>query len=76
MGMFDWVKFEMNCPKCGGKVDGFQTKDLDRSLSVVEINDINNFYAPCDKCGAWIEFDRRPAARSSIADFDMTVAER
>ena len=27
MGMFDWINFEMDCPKCGELVTGFQSKD-------------------------------------------------
>ena len=55
MGMFDYVNFEMKCPKCGGLVTEFQSKDAGCDLDKIEPDSVSNFYAPCD-CGAWIEF--------------------
>ena len=58
MGMYNYVRFECECPRCGSGVNGFQTKDGDLSLSLVEAGDVDNFYAPCYGCGAWLEVDR------------------
>lgn len=57
MGMFDYVNFEMDCPKCGNKVLGFQTKSAYCVLERVDPVAIDNFYSSC-KCGNWIEFNR------------------
>ena len=60
MGIFDCVKFETKCPKCGTVVDGFQTKDTDASLKTVEVwqlGDGARFYDACQKCNTWIEYE-------------------
>lgn len=68
MGMFNWVDFECTCPVCRGKVDGFQTKDGDLCIATVKPKSVSNFYAPCGKCGCWIEF-----TRNDDGDFVRTV---
>ena len=59
MGMYDDVTYEMNCPDCGTKVDGFQSKDGPCSLLTLSIGQVYNFYASCPKCDRWIEFNRK-----------------
>lgn len=58
MGMFDYVKYECVCPVCKNKVDGFQTKDKDCILDVIQPQSVDNFYTHCGTCGVWIEFYR------------------
>jgi len=58
MGMFDYVRYGCNCPTCDSDVDGFQTKDTDCVLDVVETRDVDHFYTHCPECGLWIDFDR------------------
>lgn len=55
MGMFDWVDFEIDCPKCGEKVTGFQTKDTECVLKTVKPSQIRDFYSICDNCQIWIQ---------------------
>lgn len=55
MGMFDYVNFKMPCPKCGSEIHGWQTKDSACYLDTVEPDSVNNFYAPCNQCKAWID---------------------
>ena len=57
MGMYDYVNFKTNCPKCGTELSAFQTKDANCNLDWVDPVAINNFYTSC-KCGNWIEFNR------------------
>ena len=57
MGMFDYVNYKENCPKCGALVDNFQSKDLDCNLDTLERWQVNNYYSVCDKCGEWIEYN-------------------
>ena len=67
MGMFDYVHFEMVCPKCAEMVRGFQSKDAGCNLDTIEPDGLQNFYTSCDACGAWIEFYRerhQPPARA------------
>ena len=57
MGMFDWIKYECVCPRCNGKVDGFQSKDNICQLEELEPHEVDNFYSNCESCGARIVFD-------------------
>lgn len=57
MGMFNYVNFEMQCPKCSEAVRGFQTKDGDGSMNLVEIEAVMTMYSTCE-CGRWIELSR------------------
>ena len=60
MGLFNYVNFAMDCPKCGTPLHGFQTKDGDCCLDTVEIEAVTEFYASCNKCKHWTEFTRIP----------------
>ena len=73
--MFDYVNYEMKCPICRTKVDGFQSKDGDCSLSTLEVGEVANFYSSCDKCNAWIDFslDRKSV---DINHYKMTVNKK
>lgn len=61
MGMFDYIKLEVKCPKCKAKVDGFQSKDGGCFLDTLDYWEVDNFYSSCNKCGTWIEYDLHPA---------------
>lgn len=56
MGMFDWIVFEMNCPKCGGRVRRFQSKDGPCELKVLLPSRVHTFHTACGVCRTWIEF--------------------
>lgn len=56
MGMFDYVNFQMDCPQCGKRLFGFQTKDDNCTMDTVEPDGLQNFYIDCPQCKAWIEF--------------------
>ena len=58
MGMFDYINYECVCPVCKNKIDGFQSKDSDCVLDMLETEEVNNFYKLCDFCGVWVEFFR------------------
>lgn len=76
MGMFDYIKFEMDCPKCGVKLDNFQSKDGSCSMIDLEYWEVDRFYDMCDKCNAWIEFNRKTAhSQIPITDYEMSVRE-
>ena len=81
MGMFNYVDFECVCPVCHSKVDGFQTKDGDLRLDTVKPKSVSNFYAPCRKCGCWIEFTRNDDGKfvrtvdGKIGDKTQTMPE-
>ncbi len=55
MGMFDWINYKCNCPKCGKEVTGFQSKDGPCELKNLPSRAVNNLYSSCDDCNVWIE---------------------
>ena len=59
MGLFNYVDYECDCPRCGQKIEGFQTKDGDPYLVTVNPWEVNNFYSGCKGCGVWIEYVRK-----------------
>ena len=72
--MYDEIKYEMDCPKCGAKITGFQSKDGLCILATLEFWEVDNFYSPCPSCNAWIEFNRKTSRQPSpIEDYDMTI---
>lgn len=58
MGLYDYVKYSMNCPNCGEKVDQFQTNDSTCEMKEVNFWEIDKFYDSCENCNTWIEFNR------------------
>ena len=66
MGMFDWINFEMDCPKCGKRVKDFQSKDSDCMFNLVAPDEVDNFYASCPGCLTWIEFCRHHKPREPL----------
>ena len=76
MGMFDYIKHEMDCPKCGDKVTGFQSKDGLCCLTELEYWEVDNFYTSCRNCGVWIEFTlkrERIREKFPLEDYEMTI---
>lgn len=75
MGMFDWVKFEKDCPVCGNKVTGFQSKDGECTLSELEFWQVDRFYSHCEVCDTWIEFSLKEETRKklTIDDYKMEI---
>jgi hypothetical protein len=58
MGLFDNVNFAMACPQCARPLRGFQSKDRDCNMDMLEIDDVQQFYTICHGCNYWIEFSR------------------
>lgn len=75
MGMFDHVHFEMDCPNCGTRVTGFQSKDYTCELETIEPDALQNFYSSCKKCKAWIEFSRPLPKGSPLREKPLTLEE-
>lgn len=71
MGMFDYVDVDVNCPNCGTKIEEFQTKDTDCTLAKVDVIEVDNFYGDCEKCGTWVEFDRKIERKPGLEQFEM-----
>jgi hypothetical protein len=58
MGMFDYINFETECPKCGMMVGNFQSKDAACLRDLIDPDEVYTFYSFCAKCGNWIQFSR------------------
>lgn len=62
--MFDYIKFETDCPECGAKLKNFQSKDGPCMLETLDYWEVDNFYDYCDKCGARVYYnlkeDKKP----------------
>ena len=57
MGMFDNIKYEAPCPKCGNILDDWQSKDGPCVLDKLEPWQVQHFYTLCKKCGSWVTGD-------------------
>lgn len=66
MGMFDDIRYEMDCPMCGANLRGFQSKDGDCALQKLTPAELAEqadpgiaygveFYTMCDDCKTWVE---------------------
>ena len=72
--MFDYIKYEMECPECGHKIDSFQSKDGDCQLHTLNYWEVNNFYTICNNCGVWIIFNyKNSRVEIPISDYEMTT---
>lgn len=59
MGMFDEIKYEAPCWKCGELLIDFQSKDGEccgRKITPKSLG-VGSFYSLCRKCQAWNEYD-------------------
>lgn len=56
MGMFDNIKYEHNCEKCGEPLVDFQSKDADCELNTLTPDKVEHFYTSCGNCGTWHNF--------------------
>ena len=76
--MFDWIKLELDCPICGHKLSGFQSKDSSKNLDELEFLEVDNFYTSCENCGVWVEFNLKEEVRKKFTmnDYEMTVKEK
>lgn len=53
--MFDYIDYSAPCPKCGDKLEGWQSKDGDCLLALLKPHEVRHFYAACIVCGAWVD---------------------
>jgi hypothetical protein len=61
MGLFDHVKFKMDCPFCGKIIDGFQSKSSTCMMNTITPQAANTFYSNCE-CGVWVDAIYTPPA--------------
>ncbi len=75
MGMYDYVNFKMNCPRCKKDMGEFQTKDGICLMVELDFFEVRNFYASCENCSTWVEFTlkKRPNRELTIKDYEKRV---
>lgn len=74
MGMFDYIRYEMECPVCKHTIKGFQSKDKDCELEMLDFWEVDYFYSVCDYCGTFVEFMREiPREAVPIEYYDKRV---
>jgi hypothetical protein len=56
MGMFDNVRYEAPCYKCGHLLTGWQSKSGPCDMVTLEPWQVTNLYSICPKCAAWNEY--------------------
>lgn len=58
MGMFDWVEYPPQpCWKCGADVKGWQSKDGECLMNIVQPHEVKRFYSVCmPPCLAWNQY--------------------
>ena len=66
MGMYDSVNVVIDCPSCGEKLGGFQSKSGDCLLELLKPDDVDNFYSYCE-CGTEVVFNR-PAKKIQVSE--------
>ena len=74
MGMFDYIKLTIKCPKCGARVDGFQSKDNGCYMTTLDYWEVNNFYSDCEKCGLEFNFNRR-TPKVPLSDYNVAICK-
>ena len=57
--MYDNINVVIDCPSCGEKLGGFQSKSGDCLLNLLQADDVDNFYSYCT-CGTEVVFKRPP----------------
>lgn len=63
MGLFDYVKHEEPCTKCGAPLRNWQTKDAECYLNELDPEDVpigGTYYAFCDNCRLRVTYYKRP----------------
>jgi len=70
MGMFNYVDYSCDCQNCHSRLFDFQTKDGELLLDTVSPTSVDSFYALCDFCGCWTQFDK-----VSDDKFNRTVSQ-
>jgi endogenous inhibitor of DNA gyrase (YacG/DUF329 family) len=77
-GTFNDVDFTCDCPICGQKVTGFQTKDYNDATGNLECKTvdywlIDNFYSSCSYCGADVEYIVKERPFNPISNYQLYI---
>jgi hypothetical protein len=76
MGMFNTVRVNIPCPKCGDNINEFQTKDETYEplyLSEVDFWTVREFHSSCDRCDTWVSvrLKKEVIAKLTLDDYEV-----
>ncbi len=74
MGLFDSVNVRIPCPKCGATVDGFQSKDAQCNIMLIDPTEVDRFYDYC-RCGTKVVMVREPTEPKSVRSRPYNLEE-
>ena len=80
MGMFDYIIFETSCPKCGKRLNSFQSKSGPCILKTLNFWEVDQFYDFCDNCNMYVTFTLKDEVRQDrpkymLEQYRMTTSE-
>jgi hypothetical protein len=78
MGLFNYVKILIPCPKCGREVGEFQTKDDSCDslyMELVEFYTVREFHTSCPNCDTWIsvKLKKDKLKELTLDDYDIVT---
>lgn len=73
MGMFDNVKYENNCIKCGRLLTNWQSKSGPCILATLEPWEVKEMYTCCPSCRTWNEYDVNAIVETIVKQLDITL---
>jgi len=78
MGLFNYVNAEHDCWLCEEPMTDWQTKDGMPFMETVEVDDpeLFNYYANCDNCDAWSEYNFVKATCGWVLEKRMSRSRR
>lgn len=72
MGLFDYINFKTECPKCKNKLNEFQSKNGPCAMYTLEFWMVDNFYDMCHKCETYVEYTIKKRENRTITIKDYT----
>jgi ribosomal protein S27AE len=80
MGLFNYVKILIKCPKCGKEIGEFQTKDdycNSLYMETVELGSVRECHTVCDNCGAWVQLKlkKERIKKLTLDDYDIIATD-
>jgi uncharacterized protein (UPF0212 family) len=71
------VDAEVECPVCGEKLGGYETKDGPGIQFTLDFREVDSFYSHCLKCNSIIEFNlKNPVAEKDRAKLTIDSYNR
>ena len=78
MGMFDYVRFEYPCTKCGTILKEWQTKGGPCELETIEISEVHGdlVYTECNNCKMWNQYSVKIEYAGMMRDIPVMLKDK